>query len=322
MAGLLDPLPPPQGLFGNLPYPWYGPQSSPQTMAMPAIPAPFSGFGYQPEPLAGMGFTQVAGDVGDDWIQDRIEGDKIDESSLGQPGGEIEPLQMLPMIDLGFQGGGRVSSPVAPSPRVPPVAPPPPRISTRFPTAVGATENPLTQQLSIGSREFLTGFDKPGALEHNTGLLASYPGFGRLKGGSPQEITEGYVDQTAKNLRAVMRAIPDDIAERSSLWYPGANVIANNWAKEFNLHPNSTAGALASLSPQKDWFQNVDLARRVTDTVVNRADTPMSRQMLATQPRIFSKPEDSARFAQIKGSRLSDSDDPIDQAMWVRLWDE
>jgi hypothetical protein len=196
----------------------------------------------------------------------------------------------------------------------------PGRISTRLPIAAKSTENPFLGDLTIGQREFMA---SPG-FEHNASLLPKYPGFGRLAGMPADEATDAYIRQSADNLLFVHDAIPENIRPRSKLWYVGANKIANRWGSEYGLPTESVAGAMAALSPQKDWFQNVSLARRVIETKLSQANVPMTREMFAKQATIKSLNTEANLpiFARIRGKSLSDLTDPVDQALWIRLYDE
>lgn len=204
---------------------------------------------------------------------------------------------------VGMMGGGEAN---------------PNRISTRFPTAAKATEDPLRDQLSIGLPEF----QNSSVFEYNTGLLSEYPGMSKMKGATPDEAINMYVDQSADNLRYLYDSVPAATRERSKQWYVGANRITNAIAERYGLPAQSVAGVMAALSPQKDWFQNASLGERLTDIVVGRSDVPMSSEMATTQQRIFGKPQYQEMFNAINGKKLSEITDPLQRAMWVRLYDE
>ena len=76
----------------------------------------------------------------------------------------------------------------------------------------------------------------------------------------------------------------DEFREISTLWYDGANQIAQGLAKKHNVSLEQVSGILASLSPQKDWYQNVRLA----ELVLEQYDTNpvFTQEALETQKEI------------------------------------
>lgn len=195
-------------------------------------------------------------------------------------------------------------------------------VSTRFPTGKTAPENPLTHHLTIGLDEFK---NSP-AFEHNVSLLSSYPGYGRLAGMAPEEAAQAYINQSADNLVWLYNNSPEVIKQRSPLWYDGANRISNALAERYGIPRQSVSGAIANLSPQKDWFMNMSLAERVGDTLFGPAASKrMTPEMLAlgkSLSAINNSKTNSLAFKKIQGKRLSELTDPIEQAMWIRLYDE
>lgn len=67
--------------------------------------------------------------------------------------------------------------------------------------------------------------------------------------------------------------------ERAKLWYEGANRIAQDMAKRYNITLEQSSTALAVLSPQKDWFQNVSLAGRVMEVVTKNKQNKYTKSM-------------------------------------------
>jgi hypothetical protein len=198
--------------------------------------------------------------------------------------------------------------------------PNPTRISTRNPTGVKRTEDPVAEQLSVGLAESKA---SPG-YEHNVGLLAQYPGFRRLQGRSTDEIVEGYIGQTQDNLRRIYDEVPTDTRERSKLWYEGANRFSDAKAEEYSLERPTVSAVIAALSPQKDWFQNASLAERLIDTSMRKGNLSMTRDMAEYFQRTatLNKPEYRGVFESIKGVPLSRISNPTERALWIRLYDE
>ncbi|MEY9239164.1 hypothetical protein ABIF68_006784 [Bradyrhizobium japonicum] len=193
------------------------------------------------------------------------------------------------------------------------------RVSTRFPTGVKSPENPLTQHLSIGTEEMRM---DPEQFAHNTSILSRYPGFAHLQGMSPDEAAKAYIDQAAGNLRFLYENSPAEIRLRSPRWYEGANEISDALARRWGVPRQSASAALASLSPQKDWFMNASLGERVGDIVTaNPRGTSDMASWIRSKPEIISKPgvEDAVR--QMTGKPL-DQVDPEHAALFVRAFDE
>jgi hypothetical protein len=89
----------------------------------------------------------------------------------------------------------------------------------------------------------------------------------------PKEKREAYIDWMVDNLLAIHDAFPGDLREMATLWYDGAFSIANDFANHYNYTAPQTAGVMAVLSPQKNWFMNVAQAEQVLDIWRNHQDT-------------------------------------------------
>ncbi|MEY9397951.1 hypothetical protein ABIF66_008770 [Bradyrhizobium japonicum] len=193
------------------------------------------------------------------------------------------------------------------------------RVSTRFPTAVKATEDTLRQHLSIGVDEMRA---DPDGFAHNTSLLSRYPGFARLQGMSPDEAARAYVDQAAGNMRFLYENSPAEMKARAPHWYEGANRISDAMAQRWGIPRQSASAALASLSPQKDWFMNATLGERVGDIVMdNPRATGDMVSWIRSQPKVMAAPGAEDALREITGKRL-DQVDPKNAALFVRALDE
>jgi hypothetical protein len=196
------------------------------------------------------------------------------------------------------------------------------RVSTRFPTAVGSQENPLTHHLSAGLEDMVQK-STPEMLAHNLALVAEYPGLKHLQGLPPAEQARGYVDFAKGNLQHIWENAPKVMQERSPIWYEGANRFTEALANRYGVPRPAASGATAVLSPQKDWLQNASLGERVGD-IVTGASKPWSSDMLAYArgSDTLNKGLNAEIVQRIAGKRLDQLDDPIERAMWVRLYDE
>jgi hypothetical protein len=191
------------------------------------------------------------------------------------------------------------------------------RVSTRFPDAVKATEDPLRQHLSIGVPEMKL---DPENFAYNTSILSQYPGFEKLKGMSADEAASAYIDQAKGNLQYLYDRSPAEMRLRSPRWYEGANEIADALANRWGVPRQSASAALASLSPQKDWFMNASLGERVGDIVT--ANPKATSEMAAwAGSKLADDPESMEMMRAMSGKRL-DRVDPDAAALFVRAFDE
>jgi len=206
------------------------------------------------------------------------------------------------------------------------------RVSTRFPKAVQPTlsdpqgfiqkENPLKTHLSVGLEDMLK-HATPEQMKHNMALLAEYPGFAHLKDMTPAQAARAYVDQTKGNLNHIWQNAPKIMQQRSPLWYEGANEFADALAGRYGVPRPSASGGVAVLSPQKDWFQNASLGERVGDIVTGASRKWDSRMRdYARSSDAFQTEDNWPIFKRIAGKNLDQLEDPIERAMWVRLYDE
>jgi len=111
--------------------------------------------------------------------------------------------------------------------------------------------------------------------------------------GTTEQVLDRFVERVKENYLVLYDALPDEFRQRAKKWYDGANRIAKEWALEFGLKPEAVAGILAVMSPQKDWFQNVSLARRILDIAANPGQAKWNPAMngRAVLTKVFAKPE-------------------------------
>lgn len=146
------------------------------------------------------------------------------------------------------------------------------RISTRIPSEAEQRKTGINAHETSGLEIDHDSMKRaPEALAKNAKLIKErYPGFAHLRTDDPDKITEAFINHAKDNLKWIFNKMSDEkgpigpsIVERAKRWYSGANKIAHSLAKEFNVKPYQAAAVLAALSPQKDWYQNVHLARKV-----------------------------------------------------------
>jgi hypothetical protein len=191
------------------------------------------------------------------------------------------------------------------------------RISTRTPSAKAATENPLTSQLSIDTAAIAGA----GALAKTTGVIAQYPGI-RFASKNPVGRAQEFIRFAADNLLWLHDQVPADIRPRSSLWYDGARNISVRWSGEYGIPRQGNAAAIAALSPQKDWYMNVSLARRVLEMVTKNQDRVFGdAEMQWAKQRMKQAAPIQKMLAGIKGKRFADMT-TYEKAVFSRAFDE
>ena len=206
------------------------------------------------------------------------------------------------------------------------------RISTRFPTAVKATEDPLSHTLTLGrenvipteNMDLIRGYSSDLSPSKRPKNYRGYAGMAHAKDAPPMQLGEEYINWQRDNLLFLHDAIPEGTRAQSKEWYDGANRLSEVWAKDYDLPQPAVAGVMAVLSPQKDWFQNASLAQRVIDTNLRNNGVKFTSEMRdkwATMPALEDYSEEVKRFAS-RGESLDQLTDPVERALWIRLYDE
>lgn len=205
----------------------------------------------------------------------------------------------------------------------------PGRISTRLPTAKKATEDPMTGELIIGYDELKS---DPAVYDFNVNITKDYPNMRPMPDATTDQTAEEFITHVKDNLLYLHDQVPEATRVRSQLWYDGARNIATRWADEYDVPDTAVAGALAALSPQKDWYQNVSLAQRVLDVVRPKGNAPtqFTPEMEQTYRSIDSlnKPKYEPMLDAIRGKsydQIVDEDPAVQnalRALFVRLHDQ
>lgn len=198
------------------------------------------------------------------------------------------------------------------------VQPGPGVVSTRLPTAVKATEDPLASKLVI---DLAASKRDPEAFAHNVGLLKQYPNVA-TKARTPERVAEDFITQVKDNLLYLHDQVPDATRQRSKLWYDGARNIADRFSADYGVPDQAVSGVLAVLSPQKDWFMNVSLGQRVLDIATKQRTARWDSSMDEMAKIIWNKPQYAPMVDAIRGKSLAELDDPGLKAMWLRTYDQ
>jgi len=202
---------------------------------------------------------------------------------------------------------------------IPTGAPPGPNlVSTRLPTAVKKTEDPLTSRLVIDLQAVK---QDPEAFAHNMGLIRQYPNFAS-KARNPDKQAEDFITEVKNNLLFLHDQVPEATRQRSKLWYDGARNITDRFSVDYGVPDQAVSGVLAVLSPQKDWFMNVSLGQRVLDIATKQQSTRWDSSMDVIAKTIFGDPKYAPMVDAIRGKTLAEVKEPGLKAMWLRTYDQ
>ncbi len=195
-------------------------------------------------------------------------------------------------------------------------------LSTRLPSAVKATEDPLGETLNIN---FDVTLSDPVTLAKNVKVLQETPNMRKLTGKGakdPVRNAEAFIDHVVENLLMLHDAFPAEMRERAELWYDGGRKTVEAWANRYGISEMQGAAAIAVLSPQNGWFPNVSAAERVADIVFGMRDFRWDDAMTAEANRI-TKGEPDAKMQEAMGKTLNELlANPDLAARWVRVYDQ
>ena len=225
-------------------------------------------------------------------------------------------------FDMGRGAPTPSSAPTAASPQ-----PPINRVSTRLPTKGPEATAPMGS-LVADTEAFLRNASAPQNMEMMT---RTYPGMSRLLSADPVETSENIVNRMKDNVGSLYDlAEAKGITEESSKWYDGANRIANELAQRFDIQPEKSAGVLAVLSPQKDWYQNVGLGERIIKSF--REINPQMRWSPEMDNVAMTSAADKDGYTAwmrdkefetiVRGNSYGAMETPRQKAMWLRAYDE
>jgi len=127
------------------------------------------------------------------------------------------------------------------------------------------------------------------------------------------------------NLKFVYDLVSPAIRNLSKLWYDGANLIAQNFGKEYGLNVAQSSGIIASQSPQMPWFSNLHLAQAIMDIMANKKDEVFTKEFLDFYIKGAKKYADQIKYIPsvkaLVGKKLGEMSD-YDAAIFVRAYYE
>lgn len=158
----------------------------------------------------------------------------------------------------------------------------------------------------------------------NANIIKDYPlvaGVKKMKAATnvkqAQVIYDVFVDQVVDNLIFLMDNFNPKFKEIATLWYDGANVLANDFAKKYGVTTEQVAGIIAAMSPQKDWYQNVRLAELVLEAMDSN---PMfTEDMVKRQDQVAAESLKELKKKVAKGTKTqADIDEALEASKKTR----
>lgn len=217
------------------------------------------------------------------------------------------------------------------------------RVSTRIPTAAGLGYDPHTRSdLTVSHAAMLPGSvtdpkqKKTLEASHrkNAEIVRRY--YGHIDPGiTDEDAAQSFIQNAHDNIVHMWSKVRDRPWVPQAIdWYKGANNLAKDMSQTHGISHRQAAAVIATLSPQKDWDQNVELAQRVLKVRGNKnlTVTPemlgrMQQYVDARTPRTRAPLQgalhgDDELPAIRAGQKLSDLKDPLQRAMFIRSHDE
>ena len=202
-------------------------------------------------------------------------------------------------------------------------------LPSRWPTAKGL--EPSVNDVMLPDLATLK--EDPKQYEQAVDAVRAEPGM-RTKSRTTDKMAEEMINRMVDNLLWLHDQVPSNIRDRSKLWYDGAQKIATKWSEKWDKTRAQTAGMLAVLSPQKDWFMNTTMAERVGDILHGQMEHAWDTKMTASAFKFLAgdaakaDPEaakNTKAFEEIKGKTLAETVATGDKraiGIWIRAYDE
>lgn len=126
--------------------------------------------------------------------------------------------------------------------------------------------------------------------------------------GRADEVYSVFVQQAAGNLVALHDMFSADVRETATLWYDGANILAQEMAGRYGISLQAAAGVIAALSPQKDWYQNLRLAELVAQVSTDAGDFVFDEQLVQTAKNLVLATHQQETKGNKTASQIAKSD--------------
>jgi len=217
-------------------------------------------------------------------------------------------------------------------------------VSTRFMNATSATEDPIADLIVNdfasfrGATSVGKGKKAINLFGRNMESVKQYPNMTlRQARMNHADAAEAFVKHVTDNILFLYDMAERDLGKplvmRMSKWYEGANTVSKDYAGRYKITPYQSAGVIATLSPQKDWYVNASLAERVLDIYFDNlnSNTVFGEDMRNKAREIFLpeegiSPKSFARntelFERLDGKRFNELTDDVERAFWLRTYDE
>jgi hypothetical protein len=188
------------------------------------------------------------------------------------------------------------------------------RVSTRIPTSTKLAYDPHERaDLSIGrgamipeglgAHHMREGHEQARsnvaeAMQKHADLIRNEYPFIDTGGLTHGGVLERFIEHAHDNIVDLWQRVRNEPwRDRAADWYRGANRIAKDMGDRFGVSHRQASAAIATLSPQKDWDQNVSLAERVMNTHANHQDTKVTPQMRDFMQKMVDARTDKTRAA-------------------------
>jgi hypothetical protein len=207
------------------------------------------------------------------------------------------------------------------------------RVDTRLPTTPeekGGDAGQIGSGTMVSDTEALMRGNS--AMAQNFAMMTeNYPGLRNLWSEDVSQTAQNVISRMTDNIVSLYDMSDRlGIAKDSANWYRGANRIALGLSDRFGISDTKTAGVLASLSPGKDWYQNVGMGERIikhnAELGNNAPWTPEMDAIATTEKKGGSKGgtawQKQKEFETVRGRPWGEMETPLQKAMWIRAYDE
>ena len=143
------------------------------------------------------------------------------------------------------------------------------RNSSRVPTNVKRAPSTAVLHTFLEALEASPGVHAKAATEFRNSRLVRPSALRNL---NDKAAIRAAINTMKGNLKFLWEQMDPAVRARARAWYLGGHRLAGEFADEFGTTLAQMAGVIAVNSPQKDWNQNISLARRVLETMT-RLDT-------------------------------------------------